>query len=81
MSIEIAGKCYYNTSEACQKTGVSRATLFRWLKGGILQRYYRDRRGWRLFAEEDLEVIRAEAQKIMVEYQYNGRKGEDSASK
>jgi len=67
MPIEIDGQKYYRTSEACAKTGVSRATLFRWLKAGILEKSYRDRRGWRIFTEDDLSKIQAEARRIKVE--------------
>jgi len=67
MPIEINGQVYYKTSEACKKTGISRATLFRWLQSGILEKYYKDRRGWRLFTEDDLNKIRKEAEKINVE--------------
>jgi excisionase family DNA binding protein len=67
MPIEINGQVYYKTSEACKKTGISRATLFRWLQAGILEKYYKDRRGWRLFTEDDLNKIRKEAEKINVE--------------
>ena len=80
MSIEIDGQVYYRTSEACKKTGVSRATLFRWLKAGILEKYYKDRRGWRIFREEDLNKIRAEARKIEVEYAYSGGKNGNGRS-
>lgn len=72
MTVEIDGRKYYKTTEACQKIGISRATLFRWLKMGILDRYYTDRRGWRLFTEEDLNKIRAEAQKIRINTSFNG---------
>ena len=68
MPIEIDGQTYYGTSESCKKTGISRATLFRWLKVGILEKHYKDRRGWRIFTEEDLNKIRAEAKRIEVEY-------------
>ena len=68
MPIEINGQMYYRTSEACEKTGISRATLFRWLKEGILERPHRDRRGWRMFTEDDLNKIKAEARRIEVEY-------------
>ncbi len=68
MPIEINGRTYYRTSEACAKTGVSRATLFRWLKAGILKKSYRDRRGWRIFTEDDLNKIQAEAKRIEVVY-------------
>ena len=70
MPMEVDGKLYYKTSEACKKTGISRATLFRWLKSGILEKHYKDRRGWRIFTEEDLTLIRSEATKIKVEYSY-----------
>jgi predicted site-specific integrase-resolvase len=72
MSFEINGRIYYKTSEACKKTGISRATLFRWLKIGILEKYHKDRRGWRLFTEEDLNKIRAEARKIEVAGSFSG---------
>ncbi len=67
MSIEINGKTYYRTAEVCAKAGISRATLFRWLKAGVLKKTYRDRRGWRMFTESDLEIMKAEAQTIRVE--------------
>jgi excisionase family DNA binding protein len=79
MAIEIDGQTYYKTSEACKVTGISRATLFRWLKAGIIEKYHKDRRGWRLFTEEDLNDIRAEARKIEIEYAFPGvRNGKDS---
>jgi len=67
MAVVIDGERYYRTTEACRRTGISRATLFRWLKSGILDRTRKDRRGWRLFTEEDLSKIRAEAIRIEVE--------------
>jgi hypothetical protein len=66
MSVEIDGKTYYRTSEVCLKARISRATLFRWLKAGVLIRCRKDRRGWRLFNEDDLLRIRAEANKIEI---------------
>ena len=50
------------------KTGISRATLFRWLKAGLLKKSYRDRRGWRLFTEDDLNKIQAEANRVEAQY-------------
>ena len=67
MPVEIAGQRYYRTSEACAKARVSRATLFRWLKAGILPKSHRDRRGWRLFTEDDVNAILAESNKVEVE--------------
>jgi hypothetical protein len=66
MPREIDGKRYYEATEVCEKAGISRPTLFRWLKRGLLARMYKDRRGWRLFTEEDLNKIRAEATRIEV---------------
>jgi DNA-binding transcriptional MerR regulator len=68
MSVEINGKTYYRTAEICAKAGISRATLFRWLKAGVLKKTYRDRRGWRMFTENDLNTMRAESEMIKVEY-------------
>jgi len=71
--IEIDGHRYYRTTEACVRIGISRATLFRWLKAGILEKRLKDRRGWGIFTEDDLARIRAEAGKIQVEYLDAGR--------
>lgn len=68
MAVEINGKTYYRTAEICAKAGISRATLFRWLKAGVLKKTYRDRRGWRMFTENDLNTMRAESEMIKVEY-------------
>jgi predicted site-specific integrase-resolvase len=78
LAIEIDGQKYYRTSEACRKTGISRATLFRWLKAGILEKYHKDRRGWMMFREEDLNKIRAEVRKVRVEYAYPEGKNDKS---
>ncbi len=64
MPVTIRGETYYRTSEACSRAGVSRATLFRWLKQGVLSQSRKDRRGWRLFTESDLAAIRAEGERI-----------------
>jgi predicted site-specific integrase-resolvase len=78
MALTIDGKVYYKTSEACKNTGISRATLFRRLKIGILEKYRTDRRGWRLFTEEDLNRIRAEAGKIKIEDSFQGGRNDKS---
>ena len=58
MSTRIDGRIYYRTSEACQRAGISRATLFRWLKTGVLDdAMRRDRKGWRLFTQDDIDKI------------------------
>ncbi len=65
MAIRINGQTYYRTSEACQRGGISRATLFRWFKAGILEDIVRrDRKGWRLFTQDDINRIKSEATRI-----------------
>lgn len=65
MPVSIKGKKYYRTSEVCQITGVGRSTLLRWSRSNIIKdATYRDRRGWRLYTEADIERIKAEAEYI-----------------
>jgi len=65
MSVMFRGRTYYRTREACEMVGVSRSTLLRWLKSGILEdASYRDRRGWRLFSQADVRRIEAEVSRM-----------------
>ena len=65
MPVMINGQTYYRTAEVCQTVGISRTTLFRWLKDGILEESaLRDRRGWRLFTEVQVEQLKQEANRI-----------------
>ena len=65
MTIIINGQTYYRTSEACRRAGISKATLFRWLKTGILEDIVRrDRKGWRLFTQDDINRIKSEATRV-----------------
>ena len=58
MPLEINGDTYYRTNEVCRRVGISRNTLFRWVKNGVVQEAsQRDWRGWRLFSEEELTRI------------------------
>ena len=59
MPIEIDGKVYYWMQEAYRETNIGRSTLLRWLEKGVLEEPIRDRRGWRIFSEEDLKRILA----------------------
>ncbi|MBA7640206.1 hypothetical protein ES703_47871 [subsurface metagenome] len=62
MTTRINGQTYYRTSEACRRAGISKATLFRWFKVGIVEdAVCKDRRGWRLFTENDINRIKSEA--------------------
>jgi transposase-like protein len=65
MPVSINGQTYYRTVEVCRTVGISRTTLFRWLKGGIFREAgHRDRRGWRLFTKDEMDRLREEANHI-----------------
>jgi predicted site-specific integrase-resolvase len=65
MPVTVSGQTYYRTAEVCRIVGISRATLFRWLKDGIFKEAeHRDRRGWRLFTEDEIDKLKAEANQI-----------------
>ena len=62
MPIEANGRTYYRTAEVYRMVGISRNTLFNWLERGVLgETELRDRRGWRLFTEEDIKALKSEA--------------------
>jgi predicted site-specific integrase-resolvase len=65
MTVTVGDQIYYRTAEVCRIVGISRATLFRWLKEDILREAkLRDRRGWRLFTEDEVDRLRAEANQV-----------------
>jgi hypothetical protein len=65
MTVTVDGQVYYRTAEVCRIVGISRATLFRWLKEDVFKEAkHRDRRGWRLFTEDEVERLKAEANQI-----------------
>lgn len=53
----------YTTSQAARLLGVSRNTLLRWFREGRVSDGPRDRNGWRLFGETELETLRAYVQR------------------
>jgi predicted site-specific integrase-resolvase len=65
MPVVINDQTYYRTAEVCRMVGISRNTLFRWLKEGIFSDVeYRDWRGWRLFTAAQVETIRAKTNHV-----------------
>jgi len=61
MPIEVNNQTYYRTVDVCRIVGISRSTLFRWFKDGVFKEAeYRDRRGWRLFTEEEVSRLNKE---------------------
>ena len=65
MPVTLGGRKYYRTAEVCRVVGISRTTLFRWLTEGVFSEpKHRDRRGWRLFTEDELNRMELEANRI-----------------
>jgi len=65
MPVVINDQTYYRTVEVCRAVGISRNTLFRWLKEGIFSDVeYRDWRGWRLFTPEQMDIMRARTSQV-----------------
>jgi predicted site-specific integrase-resolvase len=66
MPVVISNQTYYRTAEVCRIVGISRNTLFKWLKEGVLSDIeYRDCRGWRLFTEAQLETIERKTNRVI----------------
>jgi len=67
MPFSINDQTYYRTAEVCRMVGISRSTLFRYLKEGTVSDVeYRDWRGWRLFTANQIETIRTKTNHITV---------------
>jgi hypothetical protein len=65
MPVIINDQTYYRTNEVCRMVGVSKNTLFRWLKDRIFSDIeYRDWRGWRLFTAAQVESIKAKTNHV-----------------
>jgi excisionase family DNA binding protein len=61
MSVTINGIKYYRTMEVCRLVGISKPTLMRWYRNGVINiQMGRDMRGWRLFSEADVRIIESE---------------------
>lgn len=65
MTVVIGGKMHYSMLEVCREARISRSTLLRWLKRGVIAEPIRDRRGWRIFSEEDVKKIKNEVEKTL----------------
>jgi hypothetical protein len=68
MPVKIDGQQFYRTKEACLLAGITKNTFLRWVaEGNFPDVAYRDRRGWRLFTQLDLEKLTSEVNRIQVE--------------
>jgi hypothetical protein len=67
MPVKINGAQYYRTREACLIAGITKNTFLRWVaRGSFTDVGCRDRRGWRLFTQEDLERLISEVNRIQI---------------
>jgi excisionase family DNA binding protein len=65
MSVSINRKIYFQIAEACEIAGTNRNTLLRWIRDGRFPDVKtRDRNGWRLFTEADIERLKLEVNAI-----------------
>jgi len=65
MPVTINGQTYYRTSEVCLIAGIGKSTLFRWIGEGLMKEAeHRDRKGWRLFTEDETNNLKVEANRI-----------------
>ena len=51
-------KILYKTNEVCEMFDISRATLFRWEREGLITGPPRDWRNWRVYTAENVDQIR-----------------------
>ena len=65
MPVNIDGQTFFRPAEVCAMAGVSRSTLHRWIREGVVpDTEYKDRNGWRLFSKKEVDRIKTEANKI-----------------
>jgi predicted site-specific integrase-resolvase len=56
---------YYRTSDVCRMAGISKSTLLRWMKTGVVKSdFSRDRRGWRVYLKDEVDIIVSTAMQI-----------------
>jgi DNA-binding transcriptional MerR regulator len=48
----------FKTQDICKLFDISKATLFRWEKEGLISNVGRDWRNWRLYSEHNMREIR-----------------------
>jgi predicted site-specific integrase-resolvase len=65
MPICLKGVTYYRTAEVLVRTGISRATFYRWVAAGrAADAQQRDRNGHRIFTDQEVEALMAIANRI-----------------
>jgi DNA-binding transcriptional MerR regulator len=65
MPLKIDDRTFYNTREACKLAGTNRHTFLRWVRQKkFTDVEHRDRNGWRLFTEDDVQRLKAQVNHI-----------------
>lgn len=65
MPLTINAQTYHRTAEACQMAGITKNTFLRWVREGTFPDVeHRDRRGWRLFTEQEVLRLKKEVSRI-----------------
>ena len=49
---------FYKTNQVCKLFDVSRATLFRWEREGLISGPQRDWRNWRIYSTQNIKEIK-----------------------
>ena len=65
MPVTMNGKTYYFSAEACEMACTNRNTYLRWVRENkFTDVVHRDRNGWRLFTEDDVQRLKSKVNKI-----------------
>ncbi len=65
MPVTMSGKTYYFSAEACEMACTNRNTYLRWVRENkFTDVVHRDRNGWRLFTEDDVQRLKSKVNKI-----------------
>ncbi len=54
---------FYSSKEVCEELQISKSTLFKWEREGLITKVRRDWRGWRLYDLRNLEEIKENIEK------------------
>jgi CheY-like chemotaxis protein len=49
---------FYSSKDVCEELQISKSTLFKWEREGLITKVRRDWRGWRLYDERNMEEIK-----------------------
>jgi CheY-like chemotaxis protein len=54
---------FYSSKEVCEQLQISKSTLFKWEREGLITKVRRDWRGWRLYDARNVEEIKLNIEK------------------